>query len=67
MAYTYKIRGIGVELERRSNPPALLTRIFPAWNGEPITVNDEGYDVIFQERQIPAVNYSHIEVIEEQS
>lgn len=66
MAYIYKIRGIGVELERHSNPPTILARIFPDWNGEPITVNEDGYEVIFQEQQTPAVNYSHIEVIEEQ-
>lgn len=65
MAYTYKIRGIGVELDKRSNPPAILSRIFPQWDGEPVTVNDEGYEVIFQERQVPVAAYNHIEVIEE--
>lgn len=65
MEYIYKIRGVGVELDKRQNPPPILLRIFPQWDGEPITVNDEGYEVIFQERQVPAVTYSHIEVIEE--
>jgi hypothetical protein len=51
--FTYRITFIIGKLDANANPPAFLPVIFPAFNGEPVTLCEQYCDVTFSEPQTP--------------
>ena len=51
--YTYKITFLLGKLDTSICPPAVLSVIFPAFNGEPVTLNENEITVTFTTEQIP--------------
>lgn len=51
--YTYKITYLLGKLETSVCPPAIVPAIFPAFNGEPVTLTDTEVTVTFDSPQTP--------------
>jgi hypothetical protein len=50
---TYRITYLIGKLDASTCPPAFLPVIFPAFNGEPVTLCEQYCDVTFSEPQTP--------------
>jgi len=53
MSYTYKITMLGSALDMSVCPPAIVYAIFPAFNGEPVSIDENGCLVTFATPQTP--------------
>jgi len=65
---TYRITYLAGKLDNSVCPPAIVSLIFPAFNGEPVTLCEQYCDVTFSEPQTP-VDISpliKIELLQEQ-
>jgi hypothetical protein len=51
--YTYKITYLLGKLDNSICPPAVLSLIFPSFDGEPVTLNENEITVTFTTEQIP--------------
>ena len=51
--YKYKITYLIGKMDANANPPAFISTIFPAFNGEPVTLCEEYCEVTFAEPQTP--------------
>ena len=51
--YKYKITYLIGKMDANANPPAIIYAIFPAFNGEPVTLCEEYCEVTFAEPQTP--------------
>jgi hypothetical protein len=50
---TYRITYLLGKLDTSTCPPAIVSVIFPAFNGEPVTLTDSEITVTFQTEQTP--------------
>ena len=50
---TYRITYIIGKLDASECPPAFIKLIFPDFNGEPVTLNEQYCDVTFSSEQTP--------------
>jgi hypothetical protein len=50
---TYRITYLAGALDISKCPPAIVSVIFPAFNGEPVTLCEQYCDVTFSEPQTP--------------
>ena len=53
MAYTYKITLIGMAMDITECPPAIVSAIFPNFNGEPVELSQKQCLVTFGSEQSP--------------
>ena len=53
MTYTYKITLIGMAMDNTECPPAIVSAIFPAFNGEPVELSQKECFVTFGSEQTP--------------
>ena len=53
MTYTYKITLIGMAMDNTECPPAIVSAIFPAFNGEPVELSQKECLVTFESEQTP--------------
>jgi len=51
--YTYKITYLLGKLDNSICPPAVLSLIFPSFDGDPVTLNENEITVTFTTEQIP--------------
>ena len=51
--FTYRITYLLGKLDTSNCPPAIVPVIFPAFNGEPVTLSDSEITVTFENAQIP--------------
>jgi len=51
--FTYKITYLLGKLDTSTCPPAVVSAIFPAFNGEPVTLNESEITVTFENAQTP--------------
>jgi len=51
--HTYRITYLAGKLDNSVCPPAIVSVIFPAFNGEPVTLCEQYCDVTFSEPQTP--------------
>ena len=49
----YRITYLAGKLDTSVCPPAIVSAIFPAFNGEPVTLTEQYCEVTFNEPQIP--------------
>jgi len=54
MAYSYKITMLLSKMDNSICPPAFLSTVFPAFNGEPVTASESECIVTFANPQTPA-------------
>ena len=50
---TYRITYLAGKLDTSICPPAIVSAIFPAFNGEPVTLNESECTIEFAEPQTP--------------
>jgi len=53
MSYTYKITILGMPMDNSECPPAIVSALFPAFNGEPVELSNKDCTVIFETPQTP--------------
>ena len=53
MAYTYKVSLLLGKMDNSTCPPAFLSAVFPAFNGEPVTASESDCVVTFAAPQTP--------------
>lgn len=53
MLYTYKITLIGMAMDNTECPPAIVSAVFPAFNGEPVELSQKECLVTFDIEQTP--------------
>lgn len=51
--YTYRITYLLGKLDTSICPPAIVSALFPAFNGEPVTLNESEVLVTFDTEQTP--------------
>lgn len=51
--FTYRITYLLGKLDTSTCPPAVVSAIFPAFNGEPVTLNESEITVTFENVQTP--------------
>jgi hypothetical protein len=51
--FTYRITYLLGKLDTSTCPPAVVLAIFPAFNGEPVTLNESEITVTFENVQTP--------------
>jgi len=51
--FTYRITYLLGKLDNSTCPPAVVSAIFPAFNGEPVTLNESEITVTFENAQTP--------------
>jgi len=51
--FTYKITYLIGKLDTSVCPPAIVSVIFPAYNGEPVTLSESEITVTFETEQTP--------------
>jgi len=51
--FTYRITYLLGKLDTSICPPAVVSAIFPAFNGEPVTLNESEITVTFENAQTP--------------
>jgi len=51
--YTYRITYLASKLDTSSCPPAIVSVIFPDFNGEPVSLCEQYCDVTFEEQKVP--------------
>jgi len=51
--FTYRITYLAGKLDNSVCPPAIVSVVFPAFNGEPVTLCEQYCDVTFSEPQTP--------------
>ena len=51
--FTYRITYLLGKLDTSTCPPAVVSAIFPAFNGEPVTLNESEITVTFENAQTP--------------
>jgi hypothetical protein len=51
--FTYKITYLLGKLDASTCPPAIVSTIFPAFNGEPVTLTESEITVTFATEQTP--------------
>lgn len=52
--FTYRITYLLGKLDTSVCPPAIVSALFPAFNGEPVTLNESEVLVTFDTEQTPA-------------
>jgi hypothetical protein len=53
MTYTYKITILGMPMDNTECPPAIVSALFPAFNGEPVELSSKECSVTFESPQTP--------------
>jgi len=51
--YTYKITSLVGQIQSDVNPPAIVTAIFPKFNGELVIMDETGITIEFEKKQTP--------------
>jgi hypothetical protein len=51
MAYTYKITILGIPMDNSECPPAIVSALFPNFNGEPCELSNKDCTVTFDTAQ----------------
>lgn len=51
--YTYKITSLVGQIHSDVNPPAIVTAIFPKFDGELVIMDETGITVVFEKKQTP--------------
>ena len=54
MAYSYKIKAVGIKLDLDDNPPSIATLLFPngGWTSVSVDADDKCYEFVFEDKQV---------------
>ena len=53
MSYTYKITILGMPMDNSECPPAIVSALFPTFNGEAVELSNKDCTVTFDSPQTP--------------